>query len=254
MKILIGLAGDGTRFKEAGYKTIKPLIRTGNMPMIQKVVDSFNWPNAEYYFITRQDHLQRFPYLKSLLESMGHVTVIDKLTRGAAESLISCKPIMESNEPFISLNCDQVFEWDTSELQNLIQQDSKVSWLTVYQSLDENKHSFALPPEDKVEEDFSHTNPVKVAHVSGKTRLGIMSPTATTGFYHFFSGKEFYNAVQEALQNPPEYGGEYYVGPIYNKFIKKNFPASMYKVHHKTFWPTGTIPDYIDYNHRYFAP
>ena len=70
MKILIALAGNGTRFKEQGWETIKPLIRTGNMPMIQKVVDSFNWPNAEYYFITRQLHLKQFPYLQTLLESM----------------------------------------------------------------------------------------------------------------------------------------------------------------------------------------
>ena len=253
MKILIGLAGDGTRFKEAGYKTIKPLIRTGNMPMIQKVVDSLQWPDAEYYFITRKDHLEQFPYLKKLLESMGHVTVIDKITRGAAESLISCKPIMESNDPFISVNCDQVFEWDTTELQNLIKEYPTTSWLTVYQNLDETRHSFALPTEKNITSEFWKDNPVSVNHVSEKTRLGLHSPTATTGFYHFFSGKEFYNAVQQALTEPPEYGGEYYVGPIYNKFIEKNFLVSMYKVHKKTFWPTGTVPDYIDYNHRNFS-
>ncbi len=253
MKILIGLAGDGTRFKKAGYKNIKPLVRTGNMTMIQKVVDSLVWPNAEYYFVTRQDHLQQFPYLKTLLESMGHVTVIDELTRGAAESLVSCKPVMESNDPFISVNCDQVFDWDTNELQELVKQYPATSWLTVYKNLDEARHSFAIPPEDYVEQDFWDTNPCPVNHVAEKTRLGTMSPTATTGFYHFFSGKEFYNAVQEALREPPEYGGEYYVGPIYNKLIRKNFPVSMYKVHTKTFWPTGTIPDYIDYNHKYFA-
>ena len=256
MKILIGLAGDGTRFKEAGYKTIKPLIRTGNMPMIQKVVDSLQWPDAEYYFITRKDHLEQFPYLKKLLESMGHVTVIDKLTRGAGESLISCKPVMESDDPFISINCDQVFEWDTTELQKLIKQHRTTSWLTVYKSLDESRHSFALPEEDFIvgrTEDFFLKNNCPVKHVSEKTRLGIDSPTATTGFYHFFSGQKFYNAVQQALTEPPQYGGEYYVGPIYNQFIQKGYPVTMYKVKKKTFWPTGTVPDYIDYNHRHFA-
>ena len=253
MKILIGLAGDGTRFKDAGFNTIKPLIRTGNMPMIQKVVDSFKWDNAEYYFITRKQHIQQYPFLLELLNSMGHVTVIDELTKGAAESLISCEPIMSSSDPFISINCDQVFDWDTSELQTLIKNNPKTSWLTVYQSLDESRHSFALPPEDQPEEDFWNTNPMPTAHVSEKTRLGRHIPTATTGFYHFFSGKEFYNAVQEALTQPPEYGGEYYVGPIYNKFITKNFPVRMYKVSKTTFWPTGTLADWTEYNHRYFA-
>ena len=254
MKVLVALAGNGARFKEQGFETIKPLIRTGNMPMIQKVVDSFNWPNAEYYFITRRLHLEQFPYLQTLLESMGHVTVIGNETRGAAETAIACRPIVESDDPFISINCDQIFEWDTKELEQLIKDQPNTSWLTVYQSLDEARHSFALPKVeglnifDKYNETYARVN-----HVSEKTRLGTTSPTATTGFYHFASGKVFKQCVDHALTEPPQYGGEYFMGPIYNELIKRNYNVCMYKVEKPTFWPTGTVADYIEYNHYWVS-
>ena len=58
------------------------------------------------------------------------------------------------------------------------------------QSLDEARHSFALITEEDFivgrTEDFFLKNNCPVKHVSEKTRLGIDSPTATTGFYPFF--------------------------------------------------------------------
>ena len=173
--------------------------------------------------------------------------IIDRIQDGEGNTIIN-------NENRKCINCDQIFEWDTKELEQLIKDQPNTSWLTVYQSLDEARHSFALPKVeglnifDKYDETYARVN-----HVSEKTRLGTTSPTATTGFYHFASGKVFKQCVDHALTEPPQYGGEYYMGPIYNELIKRNHNVCMYKVEKPTFWPTGTVADYIEYNHYWVS-
>jgi NDP-sugar pyrophosphorylase family protein len=240
MKIVVAMAGLGTRFQEAGHTYPKPLIRTGNTTMIQNVYYSLAWP-GDWYFIALKEHLDQFNFMLPLLESMGNVTVIDKPTRGAAETLQQCKEIMNSSGPFISVNCDQVFEWDTTELQEKMKAEPDASYMTTYNSLDEQRHSFAL----------TNDNDIDVWHCCEKTRLGYHCNNATTGFYHFANGEVYNEATTKLLSKPPEYG-EYYVSSVYNELIAKKHIVKQYKVHAKTFWPVGTQPDWLHYTHRHF--
>ena len=50
MNIIVGMAGLGSRFQEAGHSYPKPLIRTGNTTMIQQVYYSLDWPDAKSSF------------------------------------------------------------------------------------------------------------------------------------------------------------------------------------------------------------
>ena len=47
MKILIPMAGEGSRFVNEGYTFPKPLIDVGGKPMIQKVVENLDF-TSEY--------------------------------------------------------------------------------------------------------------------------------------------------------------------------------------------------------------
>ena len=55
MKVLIPMAGAGSRFEKAGYTFPKPLIEVNGKPMIQVVVDNLNI-DAEHVFITQKSH------------------------------------------------------------------------------------------------------------------------------------------------------------------------------------------------------
>ena len=55
MKVLIPMAGAGSRFEKAGYTFPKPLIDVEGKPMIQTVVDNLNM-DAEHIFIVQKSH------------------------------------------------------------------------------------------------------------------------------------------------------------------------------------------------------
>ena len=57
MKIVIPMVGLGSRFKNAGYKKIKPLIKVHNKPIIEWVTNMFS-SDDEFVFICRDSHLE----------------------------------------------------------------------------------------------------------------------------------------------------------------------------------------------------
>lgn len=67
MKVLIPMAGAGSRFEKAGYTFPKPLIEVDGKPMIQLVVENIN-VDAEHIFIVQQSHYENtiFPICLTL--------------------------------------------------------------------------------------------------------------------------------------------------------------------------------------------
>ena len=59
MKILIPMAGEGSRFAKEGYTFPKPLVDVNGKPMIQAVVENLDF-NAEYIFLVRGEHLAKY--------------------------------------------------------------------------------------------------------------------------------------------------------------------------------------------------
>ena len=69
MKILIPMAGEGSRFINEGYTFPKPLIEVNGKPMIQTVVENIKF-DAEYIFLVRKQHLDTY---KGLQLSLIHI-------------------------------------------------------------------------------------------------------------------------------------------------------------------------------------
>ena len=72
MNILIPMAGEGSRFKSAGYTFPKPLIDVNGKPMIQCVVENLDF-DANYIFLVRSEHIRKYE---------GLVDTLDRITNG----------------------------------------------------------------------------------------------------------------------------------------------------------------------------
>jgi NDP-sugar pyrophosphorylase family protein len=59
LNILIPMAGEGNRFKMAGYTLPKPLIEVHGKPMIQLVVDNLGF-DANYIYVVRKSHYTKY--------------------------------------------------------------------------------------------------------------------------------------------------------------------------------------------------
>jgi HAD superfamily hydrolase (TIGR01509 family) len=117
LNIVIPMAGEGSRFKKAGYTFPKPLIEVWQKPMIQLVIESLGL-KANYIFLVQKEHFKKYN-LKSFLNIITpgcKIVVVDQLTQGAACTVLLAKNYINNNKPLIISNCDQFIEWDTSEI------------------------------------------------------------------------------------------------------------------------------------------
>jgi len=59
MKIVVPMAGAGSRFETAGYTFPKPLIEVQGEPMIAKVVKNINL-QGQYIFLVQKTHYEKY--------------------------------------------------------------------------------------------------------------------------------------------------------------------------------------------------
>ena len=116
MKVLIPMAGAGSRFEKAGYTFPKPLIEVDGKPMIQVIVENLNI-DAQHIFIVQKEHYEKYnlQYLLNLIAPGCEIVQVDGVTEGAACTTLLAKEFINNDEPFLTANSDQFVEWNSNE-------------------------------------------------------------------------------------------------------------------------------------------
>jgi len=218
LNIVIPMAGQGIRFSRAGYDIPKPLIDVQGQAMIQKAVESLDVP-GKYIFVVLQEHLDKFPYLESLLLSLvpnSEVIITKQITDGPARTCLLAKRLIDNDHPLLIANCDQIMNWDGREFLKFCQSTPSQGIIATYNS-DHPKNSFVQ---------FD-----KNGNVTGIIEKVPISNIATIGIYWWMKGKYFVEAAASMIALNETYNNEFYVGPAYNQLLKKNgFTVSCYHV------------------------
>lgn len=238
MKIIIPMAGLGSRFSKVAdtnpeYKKPKPFILVKGKPMIQWALESLPFADLphrpavtssivkpeNFIFICRRDHQDEFKIEKKLKEIFSNditVLLINKITRGAAETVLTAKELINSKESIIVSDSDHYFD-GIFLYEKVISKDKGTQGIIpVFRPPDdEPKWSFSL-----VEKDNS------ITAVGEKDKnLAEKGALANIGGYYFTHGNVFVNEVKEAIREDDLTGDEgkkeFYVAPIYNRLIKK---------------------------------
>jgi dTDP-glucose pyrophosphorylase len=210
LNILIPMAGEGSRFANAGYTFPKPIIDINGEPMIKVVLDNLNI-SANYIFIIRSEHDNKFNISSTLkqLEPNCKIIQIDELTDGAACTTLLAKEYIDSDAPLLIANSDQYIEWDSCEFYHSINTDIDGSIITF-----ENVH----PKWSYVKLD-DDGNVIQVAEKE------VISNKATVGIYYFAKGSDYVKYAESMIASNIRYGqgfngnSEFYVAPVYNEAI-----------------------------------
>ena len=107
MKILIPMAGEGSRFIKEGYTFPKPLIDVKGKPMIQKVVENLDFA-SEYIFLVRKKHIEEYEgmigTLRQITNNSCKIVEVDGLTEGAACTALLAREHIDCDDDLLIAN------------------------------------------------------------------------------------------------------------------------------------------------------
>lgn len=234
MKIIIPMAGEGSRFVQAGYALPKPLIDIDGKSMIQRVVENLPF-EADFIFVVRQEHLDNYSmesHLRAITNGRCEVVPVERLTEGAACTVLLAKSFIDSEEEFLVSNSDDLVEFDGDGFQK-IRNEPSVDGIIFTFGASDPKWSFARCD-----------GAGRIVEVAEKRPI---SDTATCGKYYFRRGSDFVAGAERMIEKNIRTNNEFYVCPVYNELIEDGkviVPFDVYKM-----WGLGTPEDldaYLD--------
>lgn len=238
MNVVIPMAGNGSRFVNAGYTFPKPLIPInvlGGKPMIQMVVENLN-VEAKYIYLVRKEHYEKYN-LKTLLNLITpncEIIQVDELTEGAACTVLLAEKFINNDAQLFIANSDQFVEWDSNEFFYSMQADEIDGGIATFKSC-HLRWSFAKLDENGFVCEVAEKNPI--------------SDNATTGMYWFKSGKDFVSAAKRMILKNKRVNGEFYVCPVFNELIEDGKKIKIFHV--KKMFGTGTPEDLRYFEENY---
>lgn len=238
LRIVIPMAGEGIRFKTAGYTVSKPLIPIQGIPMIQWVLENLQSKNQElqkrieYHLIVRQEAVDELKHLQLVIRNLN-IHPIPSLTQGPACTVLTIRDILLSdNNPLLMANSDQFLEWDFDDFLNVCFNEEFDGVISTFYNPDKTdiKWSFA-----------SLNSEGYVDRVAEKEYIG---PNATTGIYYWKDGSKFVYYADKMINLNDRVKNEFYVGPVYNYMIKDSGKVRIFDC--KKMWGLG-VPEDLDF-------
>ena len=227
MNVLIPMAGAGSRFAQAGYTFPKPLIEVNGKPMIQVVVDNLNI-DAHYVFIVQEEHFHKYnlKQVLNLIKPGCDIVTINGITEGAAVTTLLAKKYINSNEPLLIANSDQIVEWNSNECLYAFDADEIDGGILTFKAT-HPKWSYAKIGDNGFVSEVAEKNPI--------------SDNATVGIYYWKHGSDYVKYAEDMIQKDIRTNNEFYVCPVFNQAIEDGKKIRVKEI--QKMWGIGTPED-----------
>lgn len=238
MKIVIPIAGRGSKFISSGYKEPKPLITVKGKPMVKWATDALEFLEFDHnlVFIILKEHAQNFKLDNKLRELYGdkiNIIISDGFTEGAACTVLMAKNHIDNDEELIIYNADQFF---VDSIKKTIENKAPdIKGIIPVFHATHPKWSYALVGDNGYVTETSEKEPI--------------SNLATVGLYYFSRGCDFVWAANEMIRKNLRVQGEFYVCPVYNEMIERGDKILAHEV--KEMWSLGT-PEDVEHFSKYY--
>ena len=205
VNILIPMAGEGSRFKAAGFDLPKPLIDVNGKSMIELVYENLKI-NANYIFVAQKNDIDKYKIDEHLALFCENFTLIEQDGKldGAAKSCLLAWDVIDNDSPLVIANSDQYVEWDAESIINNFIKSGVDGAILTFNSTD-TKWSYAKTNEDHI--------------VSAVAEKNAISSNATCGIYYWKCGSDFVKYAKQMIQKNIKTNNEFYVCPVYNEAI-----------------------------------
>ena len=214
MKMIIPMAGRGSRFKDAGVAGSKPLILALGKPMIKWTFESLSrtipdLKPSDYIFVSLEEHEKEYGLGEKIKEIVGSGDAknifIPEVTDGAAcTALIAAKQVNPEEEIAVC-DCDQFFVCPTFE--SLRQEANKNDW------------GGLIPTYETTNPGASYAETDADGKVKRTAEKELISTHGAIGLYYFTKAKYFIDAAESMIRDNVRTKNEFYMCPTYNRVI-----------------------------------
>jgi len=232
--ILIPMAGRGSRFEEQGYTDKKPFIDVDGKPMIHRVIKNLGMEfDKEYMFILicLQEDFDKYDFTE-FEKVIGHnsydVVILDDVTEGAAQTVLTAKHLINDDIPLMTMNSDQLVDWDVERLFEMCEQFDGV-----------------IPCFYGEGNAWSYARTLDNGYVQEVAEKKQISRYATAGYYYWKKGSDFVKYAEQMIKDNSRTNGEFYVAPVYNWAVKDGKRIGVFMV--DKLYSLGTPEDLQEY-------
>lgn len=248
LNIVIPMAGMGSRFVKAGYSDPKPFIPINGKPMIQRVIENLiPYEPHRFIFLARRDHKD---YIEKHMRFITNVIYVDKVTEGAACTVLLAKDLIDNDDSLIIANSDQIVEWnDMSKVEYCSAQyaNNRVVWKESNNIQDmincatRRYYSAMIATFDASHPKWSYAKVRDDGLVIEVAEKKAISNKATVGIYYYKHGRAFVKYAEQMIAKDIRVNGEFYVCPVFNEFIESALTIGIYPI--RTMMGLGTPED-----------
>jgi dTDP-glucose pyrophosphorylase len=208
------MAGIGSRFLEAGYDTIKPLIPIHGKAMIEYAIDSVGI-DGQWIFIVQQHHRMKYDLDNILTKLKPGCIILDTaggVTQGAACTVLLAEKYIDNNRPLILINSDNIIKWNAEHEFPKFMNSNSDGLILCFKDTDP-KWSFAKLGTNGYVAEVAEKNPI--------------SDNATAGLYIWKQGSDFVSAAKSMILKNIRVNNEFYLCPVYNENIEGDQKVSI---------------------------
>jgi len=235
VNVVIPAAGEGSRFKNAGWKSPKPYIDVDGIPMLERVISNVKPAQASVTLLLRDEHIESNPSFIHKLQVQGcRVFPVETLTEGTASTVLLARQVFDNDQPLMIANSDQLVDFDVdSFIDDCLRRDLDGSILVFRDPSMNPKWSFVKVDKSGIVTEVAEKMPI--------------SDLATVGIYLFTKGRDFLSASLDMILANDRVNNEFYTCPVYNYFIKRGGRIGTYEVPASSMSGLGTPDDLAQY-------
>ncbi|EGN8261014.1 NTP transferase domain-containing protein [Campylobacter coli] len=220
MNIIIPATGIGKRFKEAGYKDLKPFIKViEDKIILDYVIECFDIQNDTFYFIVQESEKNKFEDFISSRNINARVIVYTGEKLGPAGSLYGVFLQLEDilNEEVIISYCDFGQEWNYKNFLKFIEENQDAQAVIPCYT---GYHPHLIPLENVYAACKVYDNTYKVYEVIEKyNSKNKFEECYSSGIYYFKSLKLAMEAIKKQIDAKDMTSGEYYIS-VTNNYLE----------------------------------
>jgi dTDP-glucose pyrophosphorylase len=241
MNILFPIAGQGSRFIEAGIDQPKPLVKVAGKSLLEHAIRTLNL-EGQYIFVAMRYENEK--YNQEIQETILNlkpdsiILTISKPTEGSAQTCLLAEDCINNDTPLLITNCDQYLNWRSEDFIVHIQKENPDGCVSLYDHEDvvvgqPSKYAFVDLDSNgyakKFEEKFA------------------ISKFSLNGIHYWRYGKDFVSSVKQMINDNVRVNGEFYFSPSYNYLIDQGKRITTYHMSKDEYYSLGS-PQEINKN------